>query len=194
MRIGLLGGSFNPIHNGHLQIALRVKQQMNLDRVVLLPTGCHPLKPQAELLNGKIRYALVEKAIAGIDGLAVSNLDLEHDIPNYTDILIQKLQKQYPDDIFYFIIGADNVSQLPRWHNWEWLLKNVQFIVVNRPDCNVSELHKLPYFSALHMVEIEPIPISATEIRKRMKAHLSIAHLVPPAVEADIVSAYSSFC
>jgi nicotinate-nucleotide adenylyltransferase len=191
MRIGILGGSFNPIHNGHIQIALAVKEKLCLDKIWIIPTGQHPLKHQDDLLDATLRVKLIQKAIEHLPDLELSLADLNSTKPCYTDELIEKLQIEFPEHIYYFIIGADNVPQLPQWHNWKWLIDNVQIVAVNRPDSALEEIVKLDYASKIIFISIPPIPISSTEIRCRVKEDKSITKLVPLNIEKDVKEYYS---
>jgi nicotinate-nucleotide adenylyltransferase len=190
MRIGILGGSFNPIHNGHIQVAIAVKKELQLDKIWIIPTGRHPLKPNVELLDSGLRVYLIQKAIENITDFEVSFSDLNSAKSCYTDNLISRLQKEYPGNQFYFIIGADNVPQLPQWHNWEWLIDHVQLVAVNRPNTHIDEIIKLDYASKITFVTIPPIPISSTLIRHYVKEGKPITGLVPDCIEKNVVEYY----
>jgi nicotinate-nucleotide adenylyltransferase len=190
MRIGILGGSFNPIHNGHLGLASAVREKLELDKIWIIPTGMHPLKPQVDLLDAELRVELIQKAIEHLPDFEISFSDLDSSKPCYTDELIQKLNLEFPDYQFYFIMGADNVPQLPQWHNWEWLIENANLVAVNRPDTHMDDLEKLDYASNIIFVTIPPIPISSTMIRQYVKAGKPITGLVPDCIEKDVVEYY----
>jgi nicotinate-nucleotide adenylyltransferase len=190
MRIGILGGSFNPIHNGHIQIALSVMEKLLLDQIWIIPSGKHPFKPQDDLLDAGLRVKLIQKAIEHITYFELSFADLNCTKPSYTDELMKKLQHDHPGEQFFFIIGADNIFQLPKWHNWNWLVDHVQLVAVNRPDTNLDEIIKLDYASKIIFVNINPIPISSTMIRQYVKEGKSIYGLVPDCIEKDVVEYY----
>jgi nicotinate-nucleotide adenylyltransferase len=189
-RIGILGGSFNPIHNGHIQIALAVKNELQLDKIWIIPTGRHPLKPLEELLDAGLRVLLIQKAIEDLPDFDISFTDLNTVKSCYTDELISRLQNEYSEDQFYFIMGADNIPQLPQWHNWKWLVDHANLVAVNRPDTDMNEIRKLDYFSKITFVSIPPIPISSTMIREYLKKGKSITGLVPEVIEKDVVAYY----
>ncbi len=191
MRIGILGGSFNPIHNGHIRICSTVMKVLELDKIWIIPTGKHPLKSHDDLLDTDQRVNLIKKAIEHLPDFELSLADLNSDTPCYTNELMQKLQVEYPDYQFYFIIGADNVPQLPKWHNWEWLLENVNLVAVNRSDTDLEEIQKVEYASRIIYVTISPIPISSTMIRQFIKEGKPITGLVPDCIEKDVVEYYS---
>lgn len=190
MRIGILGGSFNPIHNGHIALARTVREVLNLDRIWFMPTGRHPLKEKDILLDSACRVALVKTAIQDQPGFDISLADLNSTGPCYTDELLQKLQLAYPEHQFYFIMGADNVPQLPRWHNWEWLIEHGNLVAVNRPDTDMQELQKLEYAAKITFITITPIPISSTMIRNLVQAGKTITGLVPDNIEHDVIACY----
>ncbi|HNX00227.1 MAG TPA: nicotinate-nucleotide adenylyltransferase [Candidatus Cloacimonadota bacterium] len=192
MQIGLLGGSFNPIHNGHIEIALAVRNRLKLDTILLLPAGKHPFSQKNSLLPVSKRIDLIRKAIRDIHGLEVSEADADETRSSYTDELLLNLESRYPNDELFFIIGADNIAQLPQWHNWDWLKDNAKFICVNRPDTDLTLYSTLNYVKNITFVTIPPIPISSTQIRQLVKEGKPITGLVPPSIERDIVEMYSS--
>jgi nicotinate-nucleotide adenylyltransferase len=191
MKIGIFGGSFNPIHNGHIQIAIALKEKLNLDKIWIIPTGMHPLKHHDDLLDASLRVKLIQKAIEHLPDFELSFADLNNTKPSYTDELMKKLQHDNPGDQFFFIMGADNIPQLPQWHNWDWLINNVQLVAVNRPDTHFEEIVKLEYASKIIFITIPPIPISSTQIRQYVKEGKSITKLVPLVIEKDVVEFYS---
>lgn len=189
MKIGLLGGSFNPIHNGHLAIAETVKKKLRLDKIWFLPSGKHPFKRNNEFLPPSLRYQLVQTAIKNYSDFEVHDFDFHHSGGySYTDELIKRIKNKFPEDIFYFIIGADLVPELSKWHNFQWLLKNVKFVVVNRPDADKSKFIDLDYVSRLRFVKMKPVDISSTDIRDRLFFGNSISGLVPPEVEKKLLA------
>jgi len=189
MKIGLLGGSFNPIHNGHLVIASAVKKKLQLDKIWFLPSGKHPFKKNNGFLPSQLRYKLVQIALENYPDFEVYDYDFHHSGGySYTDELIKRLKTRLPENRFYFIIGADLVPELSKWHNFQWLLKNIKFVVVNRPDADKNKFDDLEYFPKLKFITIKPIDISSTDIRDRLFFGNSIQGLVPPAVENELIA------
>lgn len=191
MKIGLLGGSFNPVHNGHLAIAKNALEQLELDKILFLPVGMHPLKTDRNIPSFEIRYELLETALKSFPDFEVSNLDENSENLNYTDELIKILKSKYPDNEFFFITGDDIVSELPRWHNYRWLLDNVKIVVFNRSDTDKSDWKNLDYLNKLFFLEMKPVNISSKEIREKIKRGESISRLVPEIIICEVTKIYS---
>ena len=191
MKIGLLGGSFDPLHVGHIALAQIATQALELDKVLFLPTGNHPLKQYMNLLPAEKRFQLVQKAITSYPGFEASKLDMENTDLSYSAELIKRLHKIYPKDELYFLTGDDIITELPQWHNWEWLLQNVQFVVAKRPDTNREKWQDLEYLEYFLFIDMKPQDISSTEIRQKIKDNKSISGLVPKIIEEEIASLYS---
>ncbi len=186
MKIGLFGGTFNPVHNGHLSVAKAVLEQLKLDKIWFLPSGKHPLKNNSAFLSYEQRFELIKIAINNYPEFEVHAFDFHEINLSYTDELIKKLRKLFPRNEFYFIIGEDNVSELPLWHNYKWLLDNVKIVVVNRPDIDRSDWEKLNFLNKLLFVETKPVNISSTEIREKIEKKESIEGMVPERIEKKI--------
>lgn len=191
MKIGLLGGSFNPVHNGHLAIAENALEQLELDKILFLPVGMHPLKTDRNIPPFEIRYKLIETVLNSFPDFEVSTLDEKSENLNYTDELIKTLKSKYPDNDFFFIAGDDIVSELPRWHNYRWLLDNVKIVVFNRVHTDKSEWKNLDFLNRLFFLEMKPVNISSKEIREKIKNCENISGLVPEKVEEEIIKLYS---
>ena len=191
MKIGLLGGSFDPLHAGHIALAQIATQALELDKVLFLPTGNHPLKQNMNLLPAEKRFQLVQKALTSYPGFEASKLDMEDTDLSYSADLIKRLRKIYPEDELYFLTGDDIITELPQWHNWEWLLQNVQFVVAKRPDTNREKWQDLDYLEYFLFIDMKPQDVSSTEIKQKIKDNKSISGLVPKIIEEEIVSLYS---
>ena len=191
MKIGLLGGSFNPIHNGHLELAQTALDSFNLDKILFLPSGNHPLKKQSDILPVEIRYDLTKKAIASHPKFEISRLDMATTEPSYTKLLIMRLNKEFSNNEFYFIAGSDIISEFHKWYDYKWLLDNVEFIIAHRPEIDRSTWTDLEYIDKLHFMEMDPIDISSTMIRKLIVQNKNISALVPANIEKDVITLYS---
>ena len=191
MKIGLLGGSFNPIHTGHLALAQTATQALELDKVLFLPTGNHPLKQNMNILPAEKRFQLVQKAITLYPGFEASKLDMENIDLSYSVELIKRLRKIYPEDELYFLTGDDIITELPQWHNWEWLLQNVQFVVAKRPDTNREKWQDLDYLEYFLFIDMKPQDVSSSMIREKIKRGENISGLVPEEIEQEICKLYS---
>ncbi len=191
MKIGLLGGSFNPVHNGHLELAQSALDSFHLDKILFLPSGNHPLKKQSDILPVEIRYDLTKKAIASNPKFEISRLDMATTEPSYTKLLIMRLNKEFSNNEFYFIAGSDIISELNKWYDYKWLLDNVEFIIAHRPEIDRSTWNELNYIDNLHFMEMDPIDISSTMIRKLIAQNKNISALVPANIEKDLITLYS---
>jgi nicotinate-nucleotide adenylyltransferase len=188
-RLGLLGGTFDPPHYGHLLAAQEVAWRLQLQCILFLPARQNPLKQGAPSTDVEDRCEMVERAIADNPLFKLSKLDIDRPPPSYTVDLLQNLQS--PNQELFFIAGADILPELPRWRAPDEILRLARLIVVNRPgwpDPNLAELEiALP--AARQRAEVIHIPgvdISAADLRARVRANQSIRYLTPPAVEAFI--------
>lgn len=132
-QVGILGGNFNPVHNAHLVVADQVRQQLQLDEVRLMPEFLPPHVDKKETIADHHRYAMLQMAVAGIEGLGIETLELERKGISYTYDTMKLLTEQHPDTDYYFIIGGDMVDYLPKWYRIDDLLQLVQFVGVQRP-------------------------------------------------------------
>lgn len=177
----ILGGAFNPIHNGHLYIAEECIKREVAKRVIFMPNGIHPLKSTAKLLPYAERYELIELAIKSNPNFSISNLDSPKYGINYTYDLMQRLSKHYSLEQFTFLIGYDNALNFSHWHQPEWLLNNVHFTVVSRTSDSANKSMK-KIDSRFNIIEIKPYEISSTQIRDLLEKDESINDLVPAEV------------
>ncbi len=191
MKIGLLGGSFNPVHNGHIELAQTALDSFKLDKILFLPSGNHPLKKYSNIPSIEIRYNLAKKAIASNPNFEVSRLDMKTAKPSYTKLLVMRLNKKFPNDKFYFIAGSDIVSELKKWHDYKWVLDNIEFIIALRPGIDRFAWNELEYIDKLHFMEMEPINISSTVIREMIADGKDISALVPTNIKKELISLYS---
>ena len=191
MKIGLLGGSFNPVHNGHIKLAQTALDSFDLDKILFLPSGNHPLKKYKSILPIEIRYDLTKKVIASKPRFEISRLDMETETPSYTKLLVMRLNKIFPDDKFYFIAGSDIISELKKWHDYKWLLNNIEFIIAHRPDIDKTRWSELEYVDKLNFMEMKPINISSTMIRKMIVKGKDISLLVPANIKNELITLYT---
>lgn len=132
-QVGILGGNFNPVHNAHLLVADQVRQQLSLDQVLLMPEFLPPHKDKKETIDQHHRLMMLELALNGKEGLGIERLELDRKGISYTYDSMKILTEANPDTDYYFIIGADMVEYLPKWHRIDELLELVQFVGVQRP-------------------------------------------------------------
>ena len=178
------GGSFNPIHNGHLACARTVASKQNFDRVLLIPSGLPPHKPAAaDLAAAEHRLALCRIVAAEEPLFQVSDLEIHRGGPSYTLDTVRELRRRGLENVSW-LIGADMLNFLPLWHEPGKLLQEVNFIVIARPGFAFEWSALPPEFQVLreHVIEAPLIDISATEIRRRVRTGESIDKLVPAEV------------
>jgi len=179
-RIGFFGGTFNPIHMGHLAIAQMAQEKFNLDKIIFIPSYQPPHKNVPHLASAAHRYQLVRQAVKNNPYFAVSNVETLRGGKSYTVDTLRHFRKIYSDRIkMFFIIGGDTFSTLPKWKNIEEVLKFVTFIVVNRPGYTPPAFRK----KIKHLMVTRPgIDISSSYLRGRVRSGKSIRYLVPEAV------------
>lgn len=190
-KIGILGGSFNPIHLGHLAAAKAAYQALCFDYIFFIPSYLPPQK-NIKLLAYERRLFLVEQAIKDEKHFLLVPFAGNWQKPNYTADLMALLYHDFPHDDFTFIIGYDNAFTLKTWHNWQWLLANVNFLVVSR--LAHDERVEFDYFKKLQFVQMENINISSSEIREKLNAQEDIAHLVPAVIRPYLLDWRQDFC
>ncbi|WP_134687178.1 nicotinate-nucleotide adenylyltransferase [Brevibacillus migulae] len=182
-RIGLLGGTFDPIHSGHLIAAEQARDQMKLDEVWLMPTKIPPHKTRTDIADEQHRLRMTELAAADHPYFRVSDMELHREGPSYTVDTMRAIRQMFPHDEFLFIIGGDMVEMLPKWHRFEELRTIVHFIGLARSGAQYNQEAVSSYVT---FVEMPAIDISSTMIRQRVRAGISIRYLVPDAVERYI--------
>jgi nicotinate-nucleotide adenylyltransferase len=186
VRTAIFGGSFNPIHKGHLHIALQALKCLDIERVLFVPVGIHHFKDEDELTPYEIRSEWIKEAILPYPEFSFSDADAPKYGKSYTKNLFLRLQKQYPEDEFVFLAGADIVSSLGYWYDSEWLLENVKFAIFTRPGVDKSEWEKLSFHHKFLFFEIEGLDVSSTRIRQLIHEGRSIEGLVSEVIQSSI--------
>jgi nicotinate-nucleotide adenylyltransferase len=213
-RLGLLGGSFNPIHNGHLTIASQVREMLQLDLVLFIPTGDPPHKRDGSLASAADRFEMVRLAVAGIPFFRISDIEVRRTGKSYSIDTIRELQQRYgPSTELFFLIGLDAFLDFPNWKAPQELLAACRFVVVPRPRHSFQSLEHMALLSnpdpqalaqldsgSLSRLDIEipscpgitclllpPCPISSSSIRQQIKCGATPANLLPPPVESYIL-------
>ena len=186
--LGILGGTFDPIHIGHLRMAEHVFQSMDLEKIIFIPAYVPPHKLGQDFAPAQDRYAMTKLAVADNPHFIVSDMELKRSGVSYTIDTIRQLHNLYPDKELHFIIGADSVAQLHTWHNIEEMLELTRFVAVWRPGYEdaMDELVRHLGEGAKQRVLLLDTPvydISSTEIRTRIRQGASLAGFVPKAVE-----------
>ena len=183
MRIGILGGTFNPIHMGHLILAEEALSKLKLDKVIFVPTFIPPHKNIEGSVRPKDRLKMVERAVQDNSAFAVSTFELDLKKKSYSIDTLKEFKKVYGDDAeFYLITGSDLLKDLFSWKDVNDIFKMSKFIVANRPGYPVKDVPK-----DVETVVITPIEVSSEDIRRRLKAGKSVRYLVPDKVWSYIV-------
>jgi len=181
MKIGILGGTFNPIHIGHLILAEEVREKLRLDKIVFVPAALPPHKADTEIALAGARYEMIKMAIKGNKYFSLSNFEIKRLGRSYTIDTLKEFNRIYPRDELYFITGSDLLRYLDEWKDLNEIIKMVKFVVATRPG---YPLDKIP--SYIQTVAIRAVDVSAFEIRECIKNNLSFRYLVPEAV-ADYI-------
>ncbi|ANE47267.1 nicotinic acid mononucleotide adenylyltransferase [Paenibacillus swuensis] len=184
MRIGIMGGTFNPIHLGHLIAAQRACEGMELDQIWFMPTHTPPHKPAPAGTTPEQRRDMVQLAVSGSNRFCVSDAELRREGVSYSYDTVCRLQQDHPDDRFYYIVGADMIQFLPKWYRIDELATRIGFIGLQRKGYSAS-LEALPenIRAAVTLVPMPVIELSSTEIRERRAKGKPVTYLVPANVE-----------
>lgn len=181
MKLGVFGGSFNPIHHGHLVLAETARDQLQLDRVLFIPAHMPPHKPSADLLPALTRLAMVKLAIRDHAGFITSDIELHRSGPSYTIDTVKLLQAQAPEAELALIVGADMLGV--EWRGWSELKRRCTIAAAKRPGTRGLKADK-----AIAWLDMPQVDIASSDIRRRIRDGRSIRYLVPGAVERFIRS------
>ncbi|MBP2633141.1 MAG: nadD [Firmicutes bacterium] len=192
-KIGIMGGTFDPIHIGHLVTAEAVRNEYGLDKVLFIPAANPPHKQNQKVTPAIHRYIMTAMATYSNPYFHVSSIELDRPGPSYTiDTIYELIDKFGPQTEIYFITGADAIQEIPTWDRIEELLGLCQFIAATRPGCVPSVDNIKDYFGELgkdriHRLNTPELEISSTDIRARIKKSYSIKYIVPESVENYII-------
>lgn len=170
MKIGLYGGSFDPIHHGHLILAREALEQLALDRIIFIPAFISPFKQDSHPAPAPLRLEMVRAAIAGEERFGCSDFEIGRSGPSYSIDTVREFKRLYPEDEFFYLIGDDNLPTLHAWHQIDILRELVTFVVLSR--------QALPAPPDMPVVQRQ-VDISSTEIRNRVACGRSIRYLLP---------------
>jgi nicotinate-nucleotide adenylyltransferase len=177
-KIGIYGGTFDPIHHGHLILGRQACEELALDQLIFVPAALSPFKKAAHA-SGEARLSMLRAAIEGQVGFSTDDCELKRPPPSYSIDTVLQIREREPKAELFWLIGADNVDGLEKWHRFGELKKLVQFVVLDRACSSEKQLYP---------VIQRNIDISATEIRNRVASKRSIRYLVPRAVEGIILN------
>ena len=187
-KLGIMGGTFNPIHQGHLVAAEFIRDEFKLNEVLFVPSGKPPHKNNNEIAPPEHRWMMTVLATASNEHFSVSSLEIERVGESYTRETILQLKKIYPENMeCYFITGADAIAEISTWHKTEDLSQITKFIAASRPgyELDIKSIDSR-FQQCTYLMEIPALTISSTEIRKRIKERKTIKYLLPEAVEKYI--------
>ncbi len=217
MHIALFGGSFDPIHCGHITAAARLIERCGMDRVVILPAALPPHKRGRQIASFSDRRNMIELAIDGHADLVLCDIEARREGPSYTIDTVENLTAHVrPEDTLHLVMGSDAFIELDTWKDWERILTSISLLVIQRPQSDTPPeaqpnrtirflqevlqysgpesdgtssvpIWRHPHRLPIRIVEIEALPVSSSEIRQRIRSGASIQGLVPAAVEHYIV-------
>ncbi|MCI6823426.1 MAG: nicotinate-nucleotide adenylyltransferase [Bacteroidales bacterium] len=183
-RTAVFGGSFNPVHLGHLNLAKEILRQDLADEVWLMVSPHNPLKEQADLLDEQTRLRLTRLACTAVPGVFASDEEFSLPRPSYTWKTLDALRSKYPDRAFFLVIGGDNWQLFQRWARADYIIANYPIIVYPRPGYDLDEQVLPPSVRVLRSVPL--FPYSSTEVRAALRSGADVSAMVPPEIEKAI--------
>ncbi len=189
MKVGIMGGTFDPIHKGHLMLGKCAKELFTLDEVWFMPNGNPPHKKCCSIaIDAEHRVKMVEEAIKGIEGFRLERYEVDRREINYSYLTMEHFNRIYPEHKFYFIIGADSLFSIERWVKPERFLKTCTVLAAFRDDKNLEEMkYQIQYLNDKYEADIQlmdspKVAVSSSEIRMRLQENREIESMVPEAV------------
>ena len=187
MEIGIYGGTFNPVHLGHIHLLRAVMETGWLDELLVMPDRTPPHKEAPGLIDGEKRAEMLSLALEGMKDVRLSRLELESEGKSYTYLTLRRMKELFPNDRFSLIMGADMLLSFDKWRRWEEILENASLIAAARDEGEYERLlEKASQLGKTRVLKIEPLPISSTDVRLAVKQGRSLSGLVPKAVETYI--------
>ena len=177
MKIGILGGTFNPIHIGHLILAEQVREKLSLDKVIFVPANLPPHKDNGDIAPARERLRMLELGIQGNKKFAISDIEVKRGGRSFTVDTLKEMRKIYPNDDLYFISGSDLLKYLDEWKDITDVFALTKFVVATRPGYPLENLPK-----QIITIPINALDISAFTIREKIKNNNSVQYIVPDAV------------
>lgn len=189
MKIGIFGGAFNPVHNGHIKLATDFYNYLELDKLLFIPTCKPPHKSDADFADGTDRIKMLELATEDIEAFEVSDIEFSLSDKSYTYKTLIELKKEYPDDELYLIIGADQLMQFDRWYHYKDILSMVKLCTSARNDEEEKRVltDKAKNLDGLDMNNFflspfDVLKVSSTDIREKIKSDIDVSDLIPEKV------------
>lgn len=191
-RIGIMGGTFNPIHNAHLTMASSAYKQAGLDQIWFMPSKNPPHKCSSEIVSEDHRSNMIKQAIRNVPFFHFSDFELCHEGITYTAETLQRLQKTYPEYQFYFLMGGDSLFELETWYQPEKIMQMVTILAFARNGETFGQMRARAgyltkqYHADIHILSMPPMPVSSSMIRKKLRTGQSVHDLLPENVEKYI--------
>ena len=191
MRIGIFGGAFNPVHNGHINLAKSYLKSLSLDKLILIPTANPPHKTAAGLACEEDRLNMLSIAFKAVDRVEISDIEFQRNEKSYTYDTVRELRKIYSDDALFLIIGDDQFLSFDKWYKYDELLSEVVLCTAAREKNKREEIiafaeKLLNGSSNYYLADFEPVVVSSSEIREKIKKNEDISALVPAEVSEYI--------
>jgi nicotinate-nucleotide adenylyltransferase len=193
MRIGILGGTFDPVHYGHLLMAEISRQSLQLDEVRFLPAGVPPHKQGRAITAGELRAEMLELAVSGYPEFRIDRREIRRDGPSFTVLTLTEYKAEYPEAELYFVMGSDSLSELLTWREPERIAELATIVACNRPGVpeptsdQVAKWVTPALAARVRIVAIPGTDLSSTEMRDRVRLQQGVRFMTPRAVEAYIV-------
>ena len=184
MKIGFFGGTFNPIHYGHLKNAAAAKEQLKLNKIIFIPDKLPVHKNMDAAISVEDRYCMLLKAVSEFEGFEVSRIEIDREEPSYTIITIQALKKIYPQCKLFMIIGADSFNEIDTWKEYMQIIDAVVVVVLRR---KTDPVLRTDIISKLEIIDNDYIDISSTELRKKLEQKENVRGLIPDNVIEYII-------
>lgn len=176
MKIGLFGGTFNPVHAGHVKLVENFKDKLNLDKVLVIPTAQPPHKEAKELVSAEDRINMCRIAFSHI--AEVSDIEISRGGKSYTVLTLEELKKIYPDDEFYFLVGSDMLLSFKRWYRWEDILSMCTLCATDRNNEESCRETDPEFFRKIIFCDFEKTIVSSTEVREKIERKEDVSHLI----------------
>lgn len=190
-KLGIFGGSFNPVHKGHIYLLKSLKEKLGLSKVLVMPSSVPPHKDILEKIPDEKRIDMLKKALEGIEGVEISLFEIENGGKSYTYFTLEEMKGLYPESEIYFLVGSDMFLSLDSWFNYPKIMDMAVFCAIPREKEDRTRLkEKQKYFSLLgyrtEVLDIEPLDISSSLIREKIKKDENLGGLLPKSVEEYI--------
>lgn len=183
MRTGIYGGSFNPVHNGHIHLADSAAKELGLDRIFLLPSGISPHRSSLEYASGDDRLEMLRLACVGHEKLVPCDFELKNQRKSYTVYTVREFRRRFPEDELFLLVGSDMLLSFDNWYRFDEILQHVKLAALSRENGDREKLEekaeKLRKFGEIFICGAPPQEVSSTEIRKKIKKNENISCYLP---------------